>query len=76
VTFSYLELVVGFAGVAARARGDSFVSQSALLLSRSTLLATATDQPHFSHTWLRIALPPSNTPFFSAHKPSELISTI
>jgi hypothetical protein len=64
VTFSYLELVVGFAGVAARARGDSFVSQSALL------------QPHFSHTWLRIALPPSNTPFFSAHKPSELISTI
>jgi hypothetical protein len=31
VTFSDLKLVVGFRGVAARARGDSFVSESLLL---------------------------------------------
>jgi hypothetical protein len=39
VTFSDLELVVGFPGVAARARGDSFVSDSTSSGLRSTLLA-------------------------------------
>jgi hypothetical protein len=49
VTFSYLELVVGFAGVAARARGDSFVSESLFTQpvdSSGNCDRAATLQPH------------------------------